>query len=142
MPAARLRHRLWIVLALVALAGSAGLAQVQSAVPRMAVTTADYARAEKFLAAAVNPLVVGGSVTVNRLPGERFWYRSVTPDGVTFYIVTPSAKSRVPAFDHAKLAAALATAAGAKIDPKQLPFQAIQLSADGTSVSFDHDRRG
>jgi dipeptidyl-peptidase 4 len=141
MPAARLRHRLWIVLALVALAGSAGLAQVQSAAPRMAVTAADYARAEKFLAAAVNPLVVGGSVTVNRLPGERFWYRSVTPDGVTFYIVTPAAKSRVPAFDHGKLAAALATAAGSKIDPKQLPFQTIQLSADGTSVSFDHDRR-
>ena len=67
MSVARLRHRLWIVLALVALAGSAGLAQVQSAPPRTAVTAADYARAEKFLAAAVNPLVVGGSVTVNPL---------------------------------------------------------------------------
>jgi hypothetical protein len=94
-------------------------------------SVADYARAEKCLAAAVNLLVVGGSVTVNRLPGERFWYRCVTPAG----------KSRVPAFDHGKLAAALATAAGAKIDPTQLPFQAIKLSADGTSVSFDYDRR-
>ncbi len=141
MPAARPHHRPWILFALVAFAASTGLAQVQSAVPRTAVTAADYARAEKFLAAAVNPLVVGGSVTVNRLPGERFWYRSVTPDGVTFYIVTPSAKSRVPAFDHGKLAAALATAAGAKIDPKQLPFQTIQPSADGASVSFDYDRR-
>ena len=141
MPAARMRHRLWIVLALVALAGSAGLAQVQPAASRAPVTAADYSRAEKFLAATVNPLVVGGSVTVNRLPGERFWYRSVTPDGVTFYVVTPAAKSRVPAFDHAKLAAALATAAGATIDPKQLPFQTIQFSADGTSVSFDYDRR-
>ncbi len=141
MPAARMPHRLWIVLALVALAGSAGLAQVQPAASRAPVTAADYSRAEKFLAATVNPLVVGGSVTVNRLPGERFWYRSVTPDGVTFYVVTPAAKSRVPAFDHPKLAAALATAAGAKIDPKQLPFQTIQFSADGKSVSFDHDRR-
>jgi dipeptidyl aminopeptidase/acylaminoacyl peptidase len=139
MPA--FRHRLWIVLAVAALAGSAGLAQAPTAAPRAALTAADYSRAEKFLGATVNPLVVGGSVTVNRLPGERFWYRSVTPDGITFYVVTPAARSRVPAFDHAKLAAALATAAGAKIDPKQLPFQSIQLSEDAKSVSFDYDRR-
>jgi dipeptidyl-peptidase 4 len=141
MPAARLPHRLWIVLALVALAGSAGLAQVQSAAARLAVTADDYARAEKFLAAAVNPLVVGGSVAPNWLPDERFWYRSTTAEGVEFLLVTPAIKARVPAFDHAKLAAALATAAGAKVDPKRLPFQAIQLSGDGVSVSFDYDRR-
>ena len=92
MPA--FRHRLWIVLAVAALAGSAGLAQAPTAAPRAALTAADYSRAEKFLGATVNPLVVGGSVTVNRLPGERFWYRSVTPDGITFYIVTPAARSR------------------------------------------------
>ena len=140
MSAPRPPHHLFIVLALVAFVGSASLAQVQSGAPRTAMTAADYARAEKFLAAAVNPLVVGGSVTVNRLPGERFWYRSVTPEGVTFYVVTPAAKSRVPAFDHSKLAVALATAAGTKIDPKQLPFQTIQLSADGATVSFDYQR--
>jgi dipeptidyl-peptidase 4 len=141
MSASRVCHRFWIVLALVALAGSAGLAQVQSTALRAALTPADYARAEKFLAAAVNPLVVGGSVAPNWLPDERFWYRSTTADGVEFVLVSPAAKSRGPAFDHAKLAAALAKAAGATVNPKQLPFQAIQLSADGKSVSFDYDRR-
>ena len=60
MSASRVRHRLWIVLALVSLAGSAGLAEVQSGAPQAALTAADYARAEKFLAATVTPLVVGG----------------------------------------------------------------------------------
>jgi dipeptidyl-peptidase-4 len=141
MFAPHLRNRLRIVLALVALAGSAGFATVQSQAPQTAVTADDYSRAATLLAASVNPLVIGGSVSVNDLPGERFWYRSVTPDGVTFYVVAPVAKSRVPAFDHARLSAALSKAASAEIDAKQLPFQTIELSADGRTVSFDYDRR-
>jgi dipeptidyl-peptidase-4 len=140
MSASRVRHRLWIVLALVSLAGSAGLAQAPAA-PPAALSAAEYARAEKFLAATVNPLVVGGSVAPNWLPDERFWYRSTTAGGVEFVLVAPAAKSRAPVFDHARLAAALATASGATIDPKQLPFQTIQLSSDGKTVSFDYDRR-
>ncbi len=56
------------------------------------MTPADYARAEKFLAAAVNPLVVGGSVAPNWLPDERFWYRSTTADGVEFVLDLPGGK--------------------------------------------------
>ena len=61
------------------------------------VTAADYARAEKFLGTAMNALVVGGTVTPNWMPGdknERFWYRSVTASGVTFYMVDPVKKTR------------------------------------------------
>jgi hypothetical protein len=45
------------------------------------VTAADYARAEKFLAPAVTPLVVGGTVAATWLPDERFTYRNTTADG-------------------------------------------------------------
>jgi dipeptidyl-peptidase 4 len=137
MSVARLRFILLITVVLAVVAGVAMLAQA----PPATVTAAEYARAEKFLAATVNPLVVGGTVNANWMPDERFWYRSAAADGVTFLIVSPSSKTRVPAFNHAKLAAALAKAAGATISATALPFQAIQFSADGASVSFDYNRQ-
>ena len=102
-----------------------------------AITAADYARAEKFLAAGVNPLVIGGSVNATWLPDDRFTYRNATADGSEFILVDPVKKTRARAFDHEKLAATLQAAAGGTIDAKKLPFQVIELSVDGQSVSFD-----
>lgn len=53
------------------------------ALPQSRISTADdYARAEKFLAPNLAPLVVGGSVSVKWLEGDRFWYRRTTDSGV------------------------------------------------------------
>jgi dipeptidyl-peptidase-4 len=132
---------IWL-LVVVMLAGAApGVAVAQGAAslaaPAPALTEADYARAERFLAAAVNPLVVGGTVTAAWLPDDRFTYRSSTGPGAEFMLVDPVKKTRTRAFDHDRLAAALATASGATVDPAKLPFQTIELAADGASVSFD-----
>jgi dipeptidyl aminopeptidase/acylaminoacyl peptidase len=108
-----------------------------AAATRTAVTAADYARAERLLPAALNPLVTGGSVNVSWLPDDRFTYRNPGGDTTQFLLVDPVAKTRVPAFDHARLAAALAAAAGTRIDAARLPFQTITLSADAAVVSFD-----
>ena len=116
-----------------------GQARAVTAPP--APTADDYARAEKFLGPAVTPLVVGGSVSAVWLPDDRFTYRSTTADGVQFLLVDSARATKVPAFDHAKLAAALGAAAGGTFDPKQLPFPSIELSADGKSVSFDVETR-
>ena len=119
-------------------AAAPGGAFAQSAAtPSVAITTADYARAERFLAAAANPLVVGGTVNAAWLPDDRFTYRSSTGDGAEFMLVDPVKKTRTRAFDHERMAAALATAMGSAVDAKKLPFQSIELSADGTSVAFD-----
>ncbi len=101
------------------------------------VTAADYARAERFLAPALTGLVVGGSVAANWLPDDRFWYRNQTAEGWEFILVTPATKSRRPAFDHARLAAALSKASGGGYTASQLPFQSIELARDGKAVSFD-----
>jgi dipeptidyl aminopeptidase/acylaminoacyl peptidase len=122
---------------LVVLALFASLAPAAAQTPT--VTAADYARAEKFLAPALSSLVVGGTVNANWLPDERFTYRSSTADGGEFFIVDPVKMTRVRAFDHEKLAAALSAASGGKLDPARLPFQAIDLSPDGKSVLFDMD---
>jgi dipeptidyl aminopeptidase/acylaminoacyl peptidase len=102
-----------------------------------ALSAADYAHAEKFLAQNLTQLVIGGSVFPNWLSNERFWYRSQTAAGYEFILVDPAKRSRAPAFDHARLAAALSSAANEKYDAHQLPFQTIEFSEDGTSVSFN-----
>ena len=124
-----------LLLCAVCAAIAPGGAVAQSvATPPAAVTAADYARAERFLAAAANPLVVGGTVNAAWLPDDRFTYRSSTDDGAEFMLVDPVKKMRTRAFDHERVAAALATAMGSAVDARKLPFQSIELSADGTSV--------
>jgi dipeptidyl-peptidase-4 len=130
------------VVAAILVAGASLVAQAQGPGPAqasapVALTAADYARAEKFMPYNVNPLVYHGSVRATWLPDERFWYRDTTPEGNEFILVDPARGSRAPAFDHAKLATALATAVGgeAKYDASHLPFQQIDLSPDARSVT-------
>src|SRR3954452_234622 len=88
-------------------------------------TAADYQRAEKFMTYNTAPLVLNSGVRPNWLPDERFWYRITTADCAQFILVDPAKGTRAPAFDHAKLAAALAAAANRTIEAKNLPFQDI-----------------
>ena len=75
------------------------------------LTDADYARAEKFMPYNVNPLVFHTVNAVTWLREDRFWFRDAGPDGVTYTVVDPAKRTQAPAFDHAKLAAALTVAA-------------------------------
>ena len=52
-----------------------------------------------------------------------------------FILVDPARGTREPAFDHAKLAAALSKVAGSTYDAAHLPFQSIAFSPDSQSVS-------
>lgn len=55
--------------------------------------------------------------------------------GRRFVLVDPTAGTREPAFDHARLAAALADVSQQRIEPEALPFLAIDLV--GSAVEFD-----
>ncbi len=133
-----MRTRIHVVILVSIFAGVASLAAQQPT----ALTAADYARAEKFLAQNLSGLVTGGSVSPNWLPDERFWYRSQTGVGYEFILIDPVKRTRMPAFDHKKVAAALSAATGGKFGTDQLPSQSIELSADAATVSFDvGDRR-
>jgi hypothetical protein len=123
----------WLVVLAMAAGPRVALAQGTATAP--AVTVADYQRAEKMLAAAVNPLIVGGTVNATWLADDRFTYRSTIADGFEFLLVDPVAKTKVRAFDHERLAAALGVASKSTIDAKKLPFTSIELSEDGASVS-------
>ncbi len=128
------------VMKLAATAAFLNIASIVYAPParaqQRALTPADYARAEKFMGYNTTPLVLRNAVRPNWLPDERFTYRVTTADGSEFILVDPAKGTREPAFDHAKLAAALSTAAGTPYDAHHLPFMEFELSEDGHSISF------
>src|SRR5271170_1295483 len=102
----------------------------------VAVTAADYQHAEKFLAYNTSPLVFH-RVRPTWLPNDdRFWYRDASPDGIQFVLFDAARGTHQPAFDHAKLAAALSAAAGKPYEPAHLPFMTFDFSADQRSISF------
>src|SRR5436853_3261562 len=116
------------------------LAQQSSDASR-ALSTADYARAEKWMGYNTNPLVFRSGVRPAWQGDERFWYRVTTPEGSEFIVVDTAKGTRTPAFDQVKLAAALSAAAGATFDPHRLPFTDFERSADGQTITVVVQRR-
>lgn len=108
--------------------------QSNSAAPHV-VTASDYQRAEKFMAYNTRPLVFH-DVRAKWLPGDRFWYRDAGPEGFEFVEFDAAHGTHKPAFDHAKLAAALSAAAGASYKANHLPFTTFEFSSDEKSISF------
>ena len=103
--------------------------------PPVSVTAEDYARAESFLAGATSGLVFGATVQPNWLSGDRFWYRNTIPDGAEFILVDAAAGTRSRAFDHERLAAAIAAVTGDTIEPLALPFGTIDLSREADRLT-------
>ena len=114
--------------------GIAGSAQV--AIPRPALaqnngTRADYARAERFLGANAQELVINDAIQPRWIAGssaaEQFWFRNRTERGYEFVVVDVATGARRPGFDHARLAAALSLAADTAVDPDKFPFREIRF---------------
>jgi dipeptidyl aminopeptidase/acylaminoacyl peptidase len=67
----------------------------------------------------------------------RFWYRNDLRDGKEFVVVDAEHGTRLPAFDHQKLAAALSKAAGEEFKAAKLPFSEIEFFENGKAVRFE-----
>jgi Tol biopolymer transport system component/dienelactone hydrolase len=113
------------------------LAGVLCAQPKASLTADDYARAERFLTANTQKYIDNVPGTITWLPGDRFWYRTLTAQGSEFILVDAVKGTRLPAFDHQKLAETLSTATGRRYTASMLPFQTLTFSADEKSVSFN-----
>ncbi len=110
--------------------------------PQRALTADDYARAEAYLGQYTNPLVTGATVRPVWLADGRFWYRNTIDGGGEFVLVDGARRTRARAFDHARMAAALSTAAGQTYAALRLPFTQFEMQSDGRSIVFDvGDRR-
>lgn len=107
-----------------------------SAQAQRTVTADDYARAERFLATTTFPLVDGVPDRPAWFADGRAGYRVSTADGAEFVVVDPARRTRAPAFDHARLAAALSETMERTVEPHALPFRSFELSAGGDSLTF------
>ncbi|QSY51400.1 S9 family peptidase [Streptomyces griseocarneus] len=95
-----------------------------------------YRTAEQLLRHNRSRLVHGGRVRPRWIEGgDRFWYTVDTEAGRRFVLVDPRNGTREPAFDHERLAAALAAASGQDVDAAALPFAAIEPTEG--HVEFD-----
>ncbi len=96
----------------------------------------DYERAanlrEKLQPLALN--VVSESGWIGKT--SRFWYRKSVKGGFEFNVVDASTATKTIAFDHEKLAAALAAVLEDKVDANNLPFRSIRFADDEQSVEF------
>ena len=99
------------------------------------LTDEDYARAERFLGTTAAPLVTGLGVRPTWLADGRFWYRTTVPEGSAFFMVDPARGTRQAAFDQARLASALSTATGGRVEGSRLPFQTFELAKDGRTIT-------
>src|SRR3546814_8581130 len=107
--------------------GCAGPAFAQAPV----VTVEDYARAEKFLAHNAKPLVDHAIEPVHWIDDAQFWYRDHDANGDRFLRMDAAHGGVVPAFDHVKLAAALAKASGKEVKAEKLPLGDWSRADDG-----------
>ena len=114
---------------------------ILSANAQDALSVKDYQNAENQMGYNTQKYIDRAGVAPNWLPGDKFWYRVLTPTGSEFILVDPAKGTKTAAFDHEKLAAALSAASGRTFKGSMLPFQTINYSLDGKAIIFNADRK-
>jgi dipeptidyl aminopeptidase/acylaminoacyl peptidase len=123
------------VLALILSAPSARLCLAQGKLE-------DYARADALRERTRGKVVAARVESHWYAGGDRFWYRWDRGEGGhEFIVVDAVAGSRRPAFDHARLAAALARDTERPHEALRLPFERIEI-ADGGAIRFEVSDKG
>jgi dipeptidyl-peptidase 4 len=97
----------------------------------------DYKRAEQFLPGNLRHHLYVADVVPHWVgKTSRFWYRKSGLNGVEFLLVDPAQSATGPAFDHARIAAALSKEAKRAYTANELPFDSFEFSDDMKSIRF------
>lgn len=100
-------------------------------------TLADYQNAEKFLPGNLQHSLYVANVFPNWIEKtDRFWYLKLGPAGKQFILVDAAQNTEKPAFDQARLAAALSKSTGKPYEASNLPFFRFEYTEDGTAIRF------
>jgi dipeptidyl aminopeptidase/acylaminoacyl peptidase len=70
------------------------------------------------------------------IDGGKLWYQKTVKGGTEFVLVDPVAKTKAPAFDHAKLAGAINTVANGKFTAVTLPFSTFTYVDNMQAIQF------
>jgi dipeptidyl aminopeptidase/acylaminoacyl peptidase len=99
-------------------------------------TVPDYVRAnalrEKYTGLALN--VADAPRWIEQT--SRFYYRKTVKGGHEWVLVDGATQAKTPAFDHEKLAAAIASATGRKATALELPFTTFTFVDNARSIEF------
>ena len=102
-------------------------------------SAADYVRAES-LSARVRGKIVNVVNQTNWIGATPWlWYRKTTPTGTGFVLVDAEHQQKTPAFDQARLAAALSVATRKPVSPDSLPLNGLAFSDDRATITFSPD---
>src|SRR5690606_27923805 len=99
-------------------------------------TAADYRRAEAFGETTRNKVYYAPSNFSWLENQQKFWYVHSTPEGKRFMLVDAAKQQKEEAFDHGKLAAALAVVSNEAVDADSLPFNSISYKG-AEQMEFD-----
>jgi len=95
------------------------------------LTNDDYARAERYVGYNVTPLVDHAVQTVTWLDDTHFWYRDHDAAGDHYVRFDANTGKAAPAFDQAKLAAALGKVLGKPVNAMKLGITSFHTAPDG-----------
>jgi dipeptidyl aminopeptidase/acylaminoacyl peptidase len=127
----KLKHLIWVVAAIVGVSQLASRTTAQGQDVKAA-----YDRAES-LGRRTQGLAVNLPENPNWVENStRAWYRKAVKGGNEFVLVDAAAKTKAPAFDHARLAAALGTAANQKYTALELPFTTFTFVDNERAIEF------
>ncbi len=125
---------------LVAAALLGGVSHAQTRyTPSPAELKANYERADQ-LSAEARRSVRNVRLDIDWSSGGRFVYAQEGDEGTTYLLVDAEAKTRKPAFDHARLAQGLRKVVEGRVDEKNLGLRDISLNADLTEITFGRGR--
>jgi len=100
------------------------------------VVAEDYARANS-LRTRVQDKVFDTVESATWIEGTaKLWYRKSVRGGDEFVLVDAAAASKEPAFDHARLAQAISSAAGGSYSPVTLPFNTFEFVDAMQAIEF------
>lgn len=105
-------------------------------------TLEDYKRAEALLPWSAEKLFFSGNVEPSFIndDDDAFIYRSSTREAERFILVDPTANTRAPAFDHARLARALRAADRKEYDAAHLELRHVEFLDGRTKIRFMLDQ--
>jgi dipeptidyl aminopeptidase/acylaminoacyl peptidase len=118
-------------------------ALVTPALGQQTVSVEDYQRAERMLRQHTSPMVFRSSIAPTWLEDGTMWYRVATASGQEFVRVFPESRRnrKRPAFDHARLAAAISAISDTTYSGADLPFRTFSYGTGERSVLFGADGR-
>lgn len=127
------KHAAFFV-SLLALSAAGAFAQDDLAIDEQVISDSPQVRPQR----PRDNRVLNGSIDANWFAeGKKFWYRRGLPGGkYEFTLVDAAAGTKAPAFDHAKLAEAIARAAEMEAAADKLPIEQLEIVADKSVIRF------